>query len=65
MIMLMSPKAVARDLYTSYDEQKPLTRKELDSVVCALKTTGIPSALQRIDADSARHVLKILENTTR
>ena len=59
----VSYKAVARGLFTSYNE-KPLSRLELDKVVDALKTTGIPAVLQRIDADSARHVLKTLDEMT-
>ena len=59
----VSYKAVARTLFTSYNE-KPLSRLELDKVVDALKTTGIPAVLQRIDADSARHALKLLDEMT-
>ena len=60
----LSYKAVARSLFTSYDEQ-PLSRVELGKVVDALKTAGIPpSILQRIDADSARHALKLLDEMT-
>jgi len=60
----IASKAVTRTLITSYDDQEPLSKREMEQVLHALRFCHVPNVLARLDADSARHALKRLDEMT-
>ena len=58
MNRIISAKAVVAEERAACDDFKPLTSGEVAAADSALKKTGIPSLMLRMDADSKVQALK-------
>ena len=53
----INPQAIARELLSNFDKQKPLSRDEAAMTKFALQKSGVPDAANRLFAGYMRLIL--------